>query len=293
MPILNILTIKRMVIKMKISLELLDQNGNYKKGQISADHDSIPFHVIGDDLVTFGTKEMVWQVGDQIKVTIEKPQQYLWVQLDETLQPSLIYLAGTTWSYQIPFADNLIASQLDTAFRSKRHYLMVRRAQAFEIRQYRNLAFNAHDQYQASDAYPHAFANVETRGESVFFAKNAIDGCLANQAHGSYPFQSWGINQQSVATLTIDFGRLVAIDRLALLFRGDYPHDSYWEKVTITFSDKTRLTLDTQKQLALQTFKFSPKKTTTLQLSHLIKANDDSPFPALTQIEVYGYNVIA
>lgn len=62
--------------------------------------------------------------------------------------------------------------------------------------------------------FPHASANVETRGELAFFAKNAIDGKSANRSHGSYPFQSWGINQQADAALTVAFGRRISIDRL-------------------------------------------------------------------------------
>ncbi|GAF38710.1 hypothetical protein FC83_GL001987 [Agrilactobacillus composti DSM 18527 = JCM 14202] len=276
---------------MKITIELLDAQGQVKSGAISSDQDPIDYRQSGENLVAFGTKAMTWEAGDQIKVTTEKPQQYLWVQLDETLAPSLVYLAGTQWTYQMPFAEKLIPSQLDTSFHSTRHYLAVRLAQPFEVNRYQNLALNTHDQYHETGLYPHAKANVETRGESVFFAKNAIDGKLANLAHGSYPFQSWGINQQADAALTVEFGRTVAVDRVDLLFRGDYPHDSYWTQVTLAFSDGSTLKLDTAKDLNLQTFKFASRQVQWVQLKDLQKAGDDSPFPALTQIEVYGYNL--
>jgi len=35
-------------------------------------------------------------------------------------------------------------------------------------------------------------------------------------------------------------------------------------------------------------FNITKKEITSLKLGNLIKANDPSPFPALTQIEVYG-----
>ena len=37
-----------------------------------------------------------------------------------------------------------------------------------------------------------------------------------------------------------------------------------------------------------QEFTFEPKTIRKLEFSHLIKAETESPFPALTQIEVYG-----
>ncbi len=63
---------------------------------------------------------------------------------------------------------------------------------------------------------------------------------IANESHGSFPYQSWGINQQADAQITIDFGREIVTDKIALVLRGDYPHDSYWEAVTLEFSDGER-----------------------------------------------------
>ena len=64
--------------------------------------------------------------------------------------------------------------------------------------------------------FPHAVANVETRGESVFAAQNAIDGNTSSNSHGDWPYESWGINRQDDATLRILFGRKVKIDRVIL-----------------------------------------------------------------------------
>ena len=44
-----------------------------------------------------------------------------------------------------------------------------------------------------------------------------------------------GINQNEDAKITIDFGREVEIDKLALVLRGDYPHDSFWTQISVVF----------------------------------------------------------
>ena len=72
-------------------------------------------------------------------------------------------------------------------------------------------------------------------GEAVFAARNAIDGVTANLSHGKWPYESWGINQQDDAQMTLDFGRPVDIDKIVLYTRADFPHDNWWESVTFTF----------------------------------------------------------
>src|SRR5699024_11398160 len=84
-------------------------------------------------------------------------------------------------------------------------------------------------------------ANVETRGEAVFAARNAIDGIFENSSHGEYPYQSWGINRDPNAALTLDFGREVLLDELRITERADFPHDNYWTRATVTFSDGSQL----------------------------------------------------
>lgn len=57
---------------------------------------------------------------------------------------------------------------------------------------------------------------------------------------------------------------------------------------TFTFSDGTTETVSMEKSVKPHTFAISKKGITWLKLSNLIKADDPSPFPALTHIEVYG-----
>ena len=161
-------------------------------------------------------------------------------------------------------------------------------ARPYEINIYRNLAENVNDQHGDVNCYPHASANVETRGEAVFAAKNAIDGVTANHDHGKWPFASWGINQRDDAEIKLEFGREISTDRIVLHIRADFPHDNWWVKGTVEFSDGSSMVLDLEKTDGAQEFTFSEKKISWLVLKDLIKADDPSPFPALTQIEVFG-----
>ncbi|MDE5680711.1 MAG: carbohydrate-binding protein, partial [Lachnospiraceae bacterium] len=148
------------------------------------------------------------------------------------------------------------------------------------------------DQHRDVPCFPHATANVETRGESVFAAKNAIDGVRANLSHGEWPYESWGINRQADAVMKLDFGRCVKTDKILLYTRSDFPHDSWWKQVSITFSDGNCEDFTLEKSRRAHVLTFAEKEIEWLELGRLIKAEDDSPFPALTQIEVYGSVVL-
>ena len=276
---------------MRISIEILDRNNEIKLAKNDYDKELTPMKTEGEDLVYLATQVMPIQSGDKICVKVEKGEVYLFVKLDETLNETLIYLKDKEWIYQPLFSLNGLEASPEFSFKSQRHYMQVRVAKDFEINAYRNLAWNTHDQKEESGAYPHAYANVETRNDSTFFAKNAIDGIFANNSHGSYPYQSWGINRQKDAALTIDFGRDVKLDKIGLTLRADFPHDSYWEHVSITFDSGYKLILDLNKDNRPQYFDIPNIVTSKIVLDNLIKSDkDDSPFPALTQIECFGVN---
>lgn len=237
-------------------------------------------------------KRREYQEGEVIELLVDKENQFVWVQVDEAIEPSLIYLTKKTWEYPVILDERLRLAYSPKIFTGDRHYLRAWLPTTKEIEAYRNLARNAHDQKEDTNAYPHAFANVETRNDSTFFARNAIDGILANEDHGAYPYQSWGINQRKDAEITINFGREVEVDKLAIVLRGDYPHDSFWTQMTIVFSDGDERILETTNQLDRQYFEIPLKKTSSITLKDLIKHEDESPFPALTQIEVYGRDIL-
>ena len=94
---------------------------------------------------------------------------------------------------------------------------------------------------------------------------------------------------QDDAAITIEFGREILIDRLRLLFRADIPHDNYWQQVSVRFSDGEVKTFKTTNSYE---FQFAQKKTKSIELFNLIKADDHAEWPALQQIEAYGYNLL-
>ena len=78
-----------------------------------------------------------------------------------------------------------------------------------------------------------------------------------------------------------------------LTTRADFPHDAWWERVQVTLSsdEKRVLTLQKAEDGRGQCFDLHGAEITSLMLDHLKKADDPSPFPALTQVEVWGTNL--
>ena len=93
------------------------------------------------------------------------------------------------------------------------------------------------------------------------------------------------------AKMKVDFGRIVEVDRLILYLRADFPHDNWWEKCIVKFSNGEERTLSFQKTDKAQEFMIGKMQISWLEISHLLASAEPSPFPALTQIEVYGIEV--
>lgn len=228
-----------------------------------------------------------YQPGDRILLETSEINTFYVARIDDAMDESFVFLTKGQVEFVIPFEEKKIAYN-PKAFCGNLHYITFRKAESYEISNYKNLAKNVMDQHGDQGCYPHAFANVETRGESVFAARNAIDGILSNESHGAWPYESWGINRQDDAQMTVDFGRSVDCDKIVLYTRADFPHDNWWVKATLTFSDGSRETVSMEKSYLPHQFPIIRKGITWVKISELIKADDPSPFPALTQIEVYG-----
>ncbi len=259
-----------------ISLKLIDKDGN------------TVFFGRGEEKVDLAICRE-YQPGDMFWLECSDETGYLWLQVDDALGKSLIYYNGIV-KYVIPFEQKRV-NLSPKAFAGNIHLASVRVARDFEIEAYQNLALNVSDQHENATFFPHATANVETRGESVFAAQNAIDGNTANESHGKWPYESWGINRNKDAAMKLDFGREVEIDRIIVFLRADFPHDNWWKEMKITFSDGEELEMQLNKTLNGQELKIEPKKITWLEVSDLIQSDEKSPFPALSQIEVYGRNL--
>lgn len=227
-----------------------------------------------------------YEEGDRLVVSATETG-HIHLSLDAGMPPAIVLLKDTPFSFTIPFGEKRMPYP-PLSFSGSLHRMHVRSVDPCETAARRNLAFNPFDQHANQSLFPHAVANVETRGEAQFAARNAIDGEKATFDHGSWPFTSWGINRDPNAELTVDFGRPVLVDEVLLYLRADFPHDAWWSEASITFSDGETIRLPLQKSGAAQRFPVPQRKTEWLRLHSLIKADDPSPYPALSQIEAWG-----
>lgn len=228
-----------------------------------------------------------YQDGDWIALETDRKELYCWIQLEDTMPPALVYINQQNLDFRIPSQKGR-ANYSPKSFAGSCHLLRAWLPTTEELATRRNLALNPYDTHGDHGFYPHAFANIETRGEAVFAARNAIDGVYQNDAHGAWPYQSWGINRDPSACLRLEFGRNVLVDEIGLTLRADFPHDSWWTQAVVEFSDGSRERLVLEKRPEPQCFAITPRSVAWLELKELQKANDASPFPALTQIEVWG-----
>lgn len=229
-----------------------------------------------------------YRPGDRIVLSVSGEGAYLMIQLDDAMDPAFVFMKRPEFVWRIPFGEER-GSYSPRAFTGETHLLRARTAAPAEIRMPKNLAGNVYDCHGNDACFPHACANVETRGESVFAARNAIDGNAENHLHGRWPYESWGINRDPAAELRLDFGRPVEIDRVVLVTRADFPHDNWWKSAELRFSDGTVQTVAMEKSDRPHVFPVGPKRVSWLTLGRLIPdETDPSPFPALTQIAVYG-----
>lgn len=232
---------------------------------------------------------VAYQEGDSIVFSTDA--QHCVVQADQALPEAMVYLPEKKLTYRIPKGDFALAYP-PQAFAGDRHILQIRPVREEELRARRNLAFNPLDQRYYENCFPHASANVETRDEPAFFARSVIDGMKFNHSHGNWPYQSWGIGGRADAEIAIHFGRSVRMDEVAVTLRADFPHDSWWTKGTLTFSDGQQMTLSFEKTGDTQYFKTGGHTVEWVRLSELVKAKNLSPYPALTEWEVFGYDLV-
>lgn len=225
--------------------------------------------------------------GDEI--LFETDYEYAVVQVDQAVKPARVYLPKKAFAFRVPLSGDNLRVYMPGAFAGEKHLCSIR---PDPDNSYRNLARNPADQRGDVTCYPHATANVETRDESVFCARNTIDGEHIACGHGSWPFGSWGIGARTDAEMTLDFGREVEVDKMVLYLRADFPHDAYWIEGTVTLSDGAEITfplkgIDGPQEISLGAW----HRIRSLKLHRLIKCDNPSAFPSLRQIEVYGRDI--
>ncbi len=263
---------------MTLTLEIRDAGGQ-TRARSSAEEETVLFF------------RDTYQPGDTIILNTDQPNTHLIISLDDALPPVPVYLAGDSYTLPIPF-DLAKKAYSPKTFSGDMHRISARLALANEIVGFRNLALNPYDHSGNDSLFPRCEATIITRNEAAFAARNAIDGETANADHGFWPFTSWGINRDPEAALTVHFGRTVQIEALGLYLRADFPHDAWWEQASITFSDGHTERVSLKKTEKAQRFEIAARKVEWLRLDDLIKADDPSPFPALTQIEAWGRDLV-
>jgi len=231
-----------------------------------------------------------FSMGDRILLQADAYPKFVWFSPEETLPAAWILLTGP-YEYPLPKNEDEFSRFTPRSFSGEKHYLFAREAYPEEIGNYRDLAKNPADCHENRTAFPHTFANAETRGEAQFFATNATNGININFAHGHWPYASWGIDGRDDAEITVDFGRPVDLDKVVIYLRGDWPHDNWWEYITVSFSDGTKEVAHMKKTTDGQEVVVNLKGITWFKLSELIKSDDPSPYPSLTAVEAWGREV--
>ena len=155
----------------------------------------------------------------------------------------------------------------------------------------RNLALNPCDLRQAEGAatqfFPHASTNSVSRGLFDFEARNAIDGVTNNGHHGVWPFQSWGPQLRTDLWWKVDFGRSVELNKIRLMVRADFPHDSYWKSADVEFSDGSHLSIQIGSTAKFQDFSFKKRRASWFRISNLVPV-DPSRWCSFIEVEAWG-----
>lgn len=228
--------------------------------------------------------DRLYQPGDHL---IIRGKKRLFVQMDQCLPACGVFCPDGILTWPVPSGEHRLA-YAPGSFEAPCHTITARALREDEIDEYRNLAYDPADLRGDTDFYPHCTANVETRNEACFCARNVIDGMRFNTYHGQWPYQSWGIGAREDAWCLLDFGREVTIDQMALTLRADFPHDAYWVSGHVVLSDGADIAFPLHRTGERQWISLGEHTVQWMRLERLIKSDDPSAFPALTEWEVFG-----
>lgn len=228
--------------------------------------------------------ERDFQEGDYFLIT---GANYLYINLKDSIKSGYVYAPDKSFRYTIPLNERGRTIPL-TTFSGQSHQIEIRSCSEKEFKVSRNIAFNPFDIRGISKYYPHATSNSEYGNQSVFAAKNVIDGFTANHNHGKWPFQSWGPYKADSIWLKIDFGKEVEVDKIVIVNRAQFAdnHDSAWKNATLEFSDGTTEKISLRKTHLPQEIKIKKRKTSTIKFLEL-KAFEDN-WCSWTEVEVWG-----
>lgn len=228
-----------------------------------------------------------YQQGDFILMETDASGCFWDIRLEDSMLPAVVYMADTALRFPIPFGTQKVPYS-PKSFSGGCHMITAGPAGEEQVYARRNLALNPYDTPGTEDCFPHASDNIGPRDQAIFIPRNAIDGICANAYHWDYPYQSWGINRDPGAALTIDLGVPCLADEVRLTLRADFPHDNYWVRASLDFSDGSTEIISPKKSALPQGFRFDEKRVRWVRLHTLIPSEEPSPFPGLTQIEIWG-----
>ncbi len=237
--------------------------------------------------------EREYQPGDRI---IFSGPQRMAVRLDELMPECLVYLASDAGNvtYEIPYGTDeqqTGSAYAPESFAGKSHRVTVRALTKKELKGYRNLALNPCDVRSTEQApaqtFPHSTTNSASRNAFDFEARNAIDGSTQNGHHGVWPYQSWGPQLRNDLWWKLDFGRTVELDKVRLMVRADFPHDSYWKSADVEFSDGSHVSLQIGSSAQFQDFPFKKRRVSWLRITNLVAA-DPAKWCSFIEVEAWG-----
>jgi hypothetical protein len=237
--------------------------------------------------------EREYRPGDRI---IFSGPQRMAVRLDEHIPECLVYLASDAGNvaFEIPYGTDeqqTGSAYAPESFAGKSHRVGVRALTKKEIKSYRNLALNPCDvrvtEHATPQIFPHSTTNSASRNAFDFESRNAIDGVTQNGHHGVWPYQSWGPQLRNDLWWKVDFGRTVELDKLRLMVRADFPHDSYWKSADVEFSDGSRVSLQIGSSAAFQDFSFKKRRVSWLRIANLVAA-DPAKWCSFIEVEAWG-----
>jgi len=245
------------------------------------------------------TFDRQYQPGDRIAFT---GAGWMAVRMDDTQPECMIYVptvSSSKLTYEIPYgrAEKETGSAYEPeSFAGPSHRVQLRGLKKREISRYRNLALNPCDlprnEQQAVQFFPHASSNSVSRSLFDFEARNAIDGVSQNGHHGVWPYQSWGPQLRTDIWWKLDFGRMVQLNKIRLMVRADFPHDSYWKSATIEFSDGSSVPLQIAKSDAFQEFPFPRRRISWLRIANVVP-EDPSKWCSFIEVQAWGKDLPA
>ena len=227
-----------------------------------------------------------WEAGDTVELSAPE-EAHLMVRMGAFFPESEVYLPKGKMTWRVPEGEHRLA-YAPGIFDGPRQIVTARLMMGPELSLRRDLARNPADLRGDTDFFPHCTANVETRGESVFAARNVIDGLRFNTSHGKWPFESWGIGAREDAWCLVDFGREIVAEQMALTLRADFPHDAYWVSGHAAASDGSEFSFSLNKTGERQWIDLGGRKIRWIRLEGMRKSDDPSAFPSLRAWEVYG-----